>query len=236
MHTIQVRTAQNVFIHYPVASVSDRILGYLLDLLILTLYFIALIALIIQIKLEEGWVMILLFAVPYLFYSIVFEIFMNGQTPGKRAMNVQVVRVDGSPPTVGNYIVRWLFALLEFQLFSGVIAILTILITGKGQRLGDVVAGTSVIKLIPQEEITSRSVFVMGEEAYQPTFSQVIVLQEQDVELIQQALEVNKTHDNPRPMLIAAERVKNLLGITTDMPPVKFLYTIIKDYNHYASR
>jgi len=237
MHTIQVRTAQNVFIHYPVASVADRILAYLIDILILALYFIGLIALlIVHIGIDKDWLLIVLFAIPYLFYSLAFEIFMNGQTPGKRGMNIQVVRLDGSPPTVGNYIIRWLFALVEFQLFSGVIAILTILISGKGQRLGDVVGGTAVIKLIPQEEITGRSVFVTADETYQPTFSQVIALQEQDVELIQQALEVNRSHDNPKPMLMAAERVKTLLGISTDMPPVKFLYTIIKDYNHYASR
>lgn len=236
MHTIQVRTAQNVFIEYPVASLADRIFGYLIDLLILTLYFIGMIALIVQIELNEVWVLILLFAVPYLFYSLAFEIFMNGQTPGKRAMNTQVVRLDGSPPTIGNYIIRWLFALVEFQLFSGVIAILTILIGGKGQRLGDVVGGSSVIKLIPQEQITGRSIFVTADDAYQPTFSQVIALQEQDVELIQQALEVNRTHNNPKPMLMAAERVKSLLGITTEMPTIKFLYTIIKDFNYYSSR
>jgi hypothetical protein len=185
---------------------------------------------------KEGWVMILLFAVPYLFYSIAFEIFMNGQTPGKRAMNTQVVRLDGSPPTVGNYIIRWLFAMLEFQLFSGVIAILTILLGGKGQRLGDLVGGSSVIKLTPQEQVTGKSIFVTADDAYQPTFSQVIVLQEKDVELIQQALEVNRTYNNPKPMFLAAERVKSLLGITTEMPTIKFLYTIIKDFNHYSSR
>lgn len=236
MHTIQVRTAQNVFIHYPVASIGDRILAHLLDILIKALYFIGLIALVIQTKLNEGWLLILLFAIPYLFYSLAFEIFMNGQTPGKRVMSIQVVRMDGSPPTVGNYIVRWLFALVEFSIFSGVIAVVTILITGKGQRLGDLVAGTAVVKLIPKEEITGRDVFVSAEQAYQPTFSQVIALNEKDVELIQQALEVNRTHDNPRPMLMAAERVKNLLGIQTEMPTIKFLYTIIKDFNHYASR
>jgi hypothetical protein len=37
-------------------------------------------------------------------------------------------------------------------------------------------------------------------------------------------------------MMMAAERVKSLLGITTDMPTIKFLYTIIKDFNHYSSR
>ena len=236
MHTIQVRTAQHVLIHYPIASVGDRILGYLLDLLILSLYFIGMVTLVIQTNLDESWVLILLFGLPYLFYSLAFEIFMNGQTPGKRALNIQVVRLDGSAPTVGNYIIRWLFALLEFSISSGVIAILTILITGKGQRLGDLVGGTAVVKLIPQEEITGREVFVAAEASYQPTFSQVIALTEHDVELIQQALEVNRHHDNPRPMLMAAERVKNLLSIQTDMPTIKFLYTIIKDFNHYTSR
>jgi uncharacterized RDD family membrane protein YckC len=236
MHTIQVRTAQNVFIHYPVASIGDRILAYLLDILILVLYFIGMLAIVIQTKLEEIWVLILVFAIPYLFYSLTFEIFMNGQTPGKRAMNIQVVRLDGSPPTVGNYIIRWLFALVEFSISSGIIAVLTILITGKGQRLGDVVGGTSVVKLLPQEEITGREVFVTAEETYQPTFNQVIALSDRDVELIQQALEANRTHQNPKPMLMATERVKSLLGIQTDMPPLKFLYTIIKDFNHFSSR
>lgn len=235
MHTIQVRTAQNVSIEYPVASISDRILGYLIDLLILVLYFVGLAALVIQIKMNEGWLMILLFAVPYLFYSLAFEIFMNGQTPGKRAMNTQVVRLDGSAPTIGNYIIRWLFALVEFQLFSGVIAVLTVLISGKGQRLGDVVGGSSVIKLIPYTQITGKSIFVTSDASYQPIFSQVMALNERDVELIQQALEVNRNHNNPKPMLMAAERVKGLLGITTDMPPLKFLYTIIRDFNHYSA-
>ena len=236
MHTIRVRTSQNVFIHYPVASIGDRILGYLIDLLILALYFLGMIALISQVRMNEAWIIIIVFAVPYLFYTLTFEIFMNGQTPGKRTMSTQVVRLDGSPPTVGNYIVRWLFALVEFPISSGVIAVLTILITGKGQRLGDLVGGTSVIKLIPQEEITGRDVFVSAEQSYQPTFSQVIALTEGDVELIQQALEVNRTHDNPKPMMMAAERIKHLLGIQTDMPTIKFLYTIIKDFNHFASR
>jgi len=126
--------------------------------------------------------------------------------------------------------------LLEFSISSGVIAVLTILITGKGQRLGDLVGGTSVVKLIPQEEITGREVFVSADQTYQPTFSQVIALNERDIELIQQALEVNRTHGNPQPMLMAAERVKSLLGIQTDMPTIKFLYTLIKDFNHYSSR
>lgn len=236
MYTISVRTAQNVLIHYPVASIGDRILAYLLDQLIKVLYFFAVIVLFINAEIREEWLIIVMFALPYLFYSLAFEIFMNGQTPGKRAMNIQVVRLDGTPPSIGGYVIRWLFALLEFTVSSGIIAVITVLVTGKGQRLGDVVAGTAVIKLIKQEVFTSSQVFVSPDETYQPTFNQVIALTEQDVELIQQALEVNRTQGNSKPMLMAADRVKSLLGIQTDMAPVKFLYTIVKDYQHHASK
>lgn len=236
MHTIAVRTAQNVLIHYPVASIGDRILGHLIDQLIKSLYFLAVFALLINLDDFDEWIVIFLFTLPYLFYTLVFEIFMNGQTPGKRAMNIQVVRLDGTPPSIGGYVIRWLFALIEFTLLSGIIAVVVVLVSGKGQRLGDIVAGTAVVKLIKQEAVTSKEIFVSTEETYQPTFSQVIALTEQDIELIQQALEVNRNQGNSKPMLMATDRVKSLLGIQTDLTPVKFLYTIIKDYQHYASR
>lgn len=236
MHTISVRTAQNVFIHYPVASIGDRILAHLIDTLIKILYYVALIVLFDQTGMREDWIIYVSLSIPLIAYRLGFEIFMNGQTPGKRAMNIQVVKMDGTQPSIGAYIVRWLFALLEFSLLYGVIAVLTVLISGKGQRLGDVVAGTAVVKLIPQEAYTSREVFVSTDDAYQPTFNQVIALSEKDVELIHQALEVNRTQGNSKPLLMATDRVKSLLGIQSDMAPVKFLYTIVKDYQHYASK
>jgi uncharacterized RDD family membrane protein YckC len=236
MHTISVRTAQNVLIHYPVASIGDRILGHLIDQLIKTLYILAVFAFLINVRDFDEWIIIFLFTLPLLLYTLVFEIFMNGQTPGKRAMNIQVVRLDGTPPSIGGYVIRWLFALIEFTLLSGIIAVVVVLVSGKGQRLGDIVAGTAVVKLIKQEAVTSKEIFVSTEETYQPTFNQVIALSEQDIELIQQALEVNRTQGNSKPMLMATDRVKSLLGIQTDMPPVKFLYTIVKDYQYHASK
>lgn len=236
MYTISVRTAQNVFIHYPIASIGDRILAHLLDSLIKILYLVVVLVLLFNSVLEEMWVAYLLFMLPLILYTLAFEIFMNGQTPGKRVLNIQVVKLDGTPPTMGSYIVRWLFALLEFTFFSGLIAVVMILISGKGQRLGDMVGGTSVVKLIPQESYSSREVFVSPDDSYQPTFSQVIALSEKDVELIQQALEVNRTQGNSKPVMMATDRVKSLLGIQTDMPPVKFLYTIVKDFQHFAAK
>lgn len=236
MHTIKVRTTQNVFIEYPIGSVGDRILAFLLDRLILVAYTIFILALFINAKMEVAWIWILMLGLPWLFYHLLFEVFMNGQSPGKRVMKIKVVRLDGTPPTIGNYLMRWVFSFIDYYVLGGVIAILIIVIGGMGQRLGDLVAGTSVVKLIEQKEIASSEIFVSPEETYVPTFGQVIQLTENDIALIQRALEVNRDQGNAQPMLVVTERIKSLLRIQTDLPPVEFLYTIIKDFNHITSK
>lgn len=236
MQTIKVRTTQNVFIAYPIGSVGDRILAFLLDRLILIAYTIFIVALFLNANMEVAWVWMMMLGLPWLFYHLLFEIFMNGQSPGKRVMKIQVVRLDGTPPTIGNYIMRWIFSFIDFYFLSGVIAVVMIAMGGKGQRLGDVVAGTSVVKLIEQKEITSSDIFVSPEDTYVPTFEQVIQLTENDIELIQRALEVNRDQGNAQPLLVVTERIKSLLGIQTDLPPIKFLYTIIKDFNHITAK
>jgi uncharacterized RDD family membrane protein YckC len=236
MQTIQVRTTQNVFIHYPLASVGDRILAYLLDTLILIVYAIAVGLLLIYGEIESYWVWILLLGLPWLLYALLFEIFMDGQTPGKRVLNIKVIRLDGTPASIGDYTLRWVFALIDLKFLSGAIAVILIAAGGKGQRLGDMVAGTSVIKQTEQKEITAQEVFVVADTEYQPVFAQAIQLNESDIDLIQRALEVNRDLGNSKPMLAVTEKLRTQLGIQTDMPPVKLLYTLIKDFNHLTSR
>jgi uncharacterized RDD family membrane protein YckC len=233
MQSIQVRTTQNVFIHYPLASVGDRILAYLLDQIIKIIYAVAIGILFINMDIKSEWVWIFVMGIPWLFYSVFFEIFMNGQTPGKRTMNIKVIRLNGTPASIGDYILRWVFALIDFGILSGAIAVIIIAAGGRGQRLGDLVAGTSVIKLVEQKEITANEVFVSPDETYEPTFRQAINLNQKDIEIIQQALEVNRDLGNSRPMLAVTEKIQSQLGIKTDLPPVKFLYVLIKDFNHF---
>ena len=236
MQSIQVRTTQNVFIHYPLASVGDRILAYLLDQIILIVYSIATGVLLFNIDVDQWWVWSLIIGLPWLFYSLLFEIFMNGQSPGKRVMNIKVIRLNGTPPTIGDYILRWIFRFIDFWIFSGAVALIFIALGGKGQRLGDVVASTSVVKLIEQKEITAKEVFVTADVAYAPIFGQATQLNERDIEIIQRALEVNRDLGNPKPMLAVTEKIKIQLGIQTDLPQIKFLYTLIKDFNHLTSQ
>ncbi len=236
MQTIQIRTTQNVFIHYPLASVGDRILGYLVDRIILILYTVAIVALFINLEIQQEWVWIAALAFPWIFYLLLFEILLNGQTPGKRVMNVKVVRMNGTPATIGDYILRWIFGFVDFYILGGAIALLAVAMGGKGQRLGDMVAGTTVVKLIEQKDASASEVFVTPDQSYVPTFGQVIQLNPKDIETIQRALEVNRDHGNTKPLLAITEKIKMQLGIQTDLPPVKFLYVLIKDYNHLTGR
>jgi uncharacterized RDD family membrane protein YckC len=235
MQTIKVRTTQNVFIHYPLASVGDRIVAHLLDKLILTLYSIAIVIFFIQIDLEIWWLWMVVLGGPWTFYTLLFEIFMNGQTPGKRMMEIQVVKMNGTEPTIGDYLLRWIFAFIDLLILGGALAILVILIGGKGQRIGDVVADTTVVKLIAPRQITADEVFVTPEDTYAPTFPQVMQLDARDIELIQRALEANKNFGNQQPVMAVTDRIKELLGIQTDLPPAQFLYTVVKDFNHLNS-
>lgn len=236
MQTISVQTTQNVFIQHPVASVGDRILAYILDRIILIAYIVAIVGLFINIEMEAIWAWVIFLAGPWLFYHLLFEIFMNGQSPGKRVMQIQVVRLDGTQATVGDYILRWAFSLIDFYILSGALAVIVIAASGKGQRIGDMVAGTTVVKLIEKQQITADKIFITPHETYTPAFPQVVQLESRDIELIQRALDALNQFENEQPVILVTEKIKSMLGIQTDLPPAEFLRTIVKDYNHFAAR
>ncbi|MFM8912398.1 MAG: hypothetical protein ACKOE6_05675 [Flammeovirgaceae bacterium] len=130
---------------------------------------------------------------------------------------------------------RWMFGLIELNVASGLIAMLAVIISGKGQRIGDMVAGTTVVKLQEEKTASAQNVFISPENNYEVTFAQAVQLSPSDIELIQRALDINRELGNSKPLLALTEKVKNQLGIRTDLPPIKFLYTLIKDYHHLTS-
>lgn len=230
MQTVRVRTTQNVFIEYPLASIGERILGHIIDRLILILYTVAFVALFIELNMEIWYVWLVFVVAPWLFYGLAFEIAMNGQTPGKRMFNIKVVNQDGAPATIGGYLLRWIFSFVDFYILGGVIAVVTIAIGGKGQRVGDIVAGTTVVRLTEHQALSAKETFISPEEDYIATFPEVVNLSDKDIELVQRALEANRNQGNSKPAVVVTEKIKALLSIQSNMPPIKFLYTIVKDY------
>src|SRR5690606_39594735 len=84
---------------------------------------------------------------PIIFYTLVCESLMSGQTIGKKIMKIRVIKIDGYQASFGDYLVRWLFRVVEIVIFQGVIAVMAIIFSGKNQRLGDTVSGTAVVSL-----------------------------------------------------------------------------------------
>lgn len=235
MTTVSVRTTQNVSIEYPIAGVGNRILAYVIDALIIFAYCAVLMFGVLQ-NVGSGaaaFLIIILIFLPVFFYHLLFEIFMNGQSPGKRQVGIRVIRLDGTPATVGNYLLRWLFRPIE----CNALGVIIIAVSKKGQRIGDMVAGTTVIKVAPQDTpSTADEIGLQTEPDYQPLYPQVAQLSDADIEIIRQALAASRDSGNRSPVEAAAERVKSRLGINSDFPAVKFLYTVLRDYTHLMEK
>jgi uncharacterized RDD family membrane protein YckC len=118
MNTIRIITTQNVELEYELASLGTRIGGYIIDMCIqggLTILFYIIIDIFnktlgFEYLDDNDWIM-MIFLLPYLlvsFYSLICESVLNGQTVGKLLLKTRVVKLDGSQPTFGAYLLRWL--------------------------------------------------------------------------------------------------------------------------------
>ncbi len=232
MDKINIQTTQNVPITYEIASVGDRILAYLLDMLVLMGYSL-IIALGYSFKpMSEDTVVIfgILFILPFMFYSLACESLLNGQSIGKRARKIKVISLNGKEVSLSNYLIRWLFRIIDVIPY-GVVAIITIILNGKGQRLGDIAAGTAVVKITKREDFDT-NLFNIPIQDYELVFSEADQLSEKDILLIKQSLKRQGTENYALILEKLALKIKALLHIETKMNNEKFLYTIMKDYNH----
>lgn len=235
MQSVNIRTTQNVAIDYQIAGLGDRILAAVIDTIIQAMYAIAVFSVLAEIQFLDTWIMISAY-LPIFFYHLICEAAFNGQSFGKKQMNIKVVRLDGTPPTLGGYILRWILRPIDITLFSGGLAVLFIALTDNAQRLGDMAARTTVIKEAKDVKVTSHQLINNLKSDYQPQFPEAKLLGDKEVNIIKEALNANKQSANIKPVLAVTRKVKQHLNVETDMPDIKFLYTILKDYNHYASQ
>lgn len=239
MDNIRVETTQNVVIDYPVASVGDRILAYLFDMLVLfgyIIFAIFVISLIVSLELDETFRIIISFSLflPVLFYDLICEQFMEGQSFGKKVLKIKVVKIDGSQAGFSSYFLRWILRIVDIYLASGVVALIVILSNGKGQRLGDLAGGTTVVKISEKVQFAD-TIFQALQQDYQTQFPEVVKLSDSDITTIKELIQ--KNYKYPSPIIIDANlRARQLLckkmNIETDMQPLQFFKTIIADYNN----
>lgn len=243
MNQLSITTTQNVNINFTAASVGSRILGQLLDVLVLVAYMIVMYYIIDLSGLGKnfssmddwsvGAIMILLFS-PVIFYTLLLESLWEGQTIGKKLMKMKVIKIDGYQAGFGDYLIRWLFRLVEVLIGNGVIGLLAIVFNKRNQRMGDMAAGTAVISLKNDININHTILQDINED-YMPTYPLVIKLSDNDVRIIKETFEVAvknrdyKTLINLREKIISVTGIKNISGNDQD-----FIRTLMKDYNFYT--
>lgn len=236
MDEFNIHTAQNVTINQNVAPVSTRISAFLIDLLIIVGYYILLFMVLNVLGFLEGEDLNMIFilgGLPVFFYHLLFEVLMNGQTPGKYWTQTRVIMLDGSKPSFSNYLMRWVLRIFDITLTSGSLALIALLFNGKGQRIGDIAAGTTVIsekKKIDLSDTLQEDLDV----SYIPTFPQVTVLNDRDVQNIKILFNEAKTSGNHGAILKLSLKIKELTNISSDMLPLDFISTVLKDYNYYT--
>ncbi|RFP65478.1 RDD family protein [Hymenobacter lapidiphilus] len=240
MSTIRIQTTQNVVLEYEAASVGDRVLAQVLDVLVMVLWAAVVSFLIKQITESDDGRQIMAYGliyVPLLVYHPLCEIFFNGQSLGKQARKIKVTRLDGTRPGTGDYLLRWLIGLFEIGMTAGSVALVATLFNGRGQRLGDMAAGTTVVSLRPRApDVHTLTAETLVPAGYQPVFEQARHLSDHDATLIRQLFRQAGSQGDYALLNELAGKVKTVTTISTDLPDEPFIRTVLRDHAYFAAQ
>ena len=153
---LTIETPEQIPLEFPLAGIGSRFLAIALDTLIQVLGFL-MIVFVAEILLPTAarftpraltWAAAIFFLCVFILYSgyyALFEIFWNGQTPGKRLVRLRVISDSGRPITVYEAVVRNLLRIIDQLPGLYVVGIISVFLTARNKRLGDIVAGTVVV-------------------------------------------------------------------------------------------
>ena len=245
MSQISIVTTQNVKINFTAATIGDRILSFLTDLLIQVAYLVVMVyvahlsGLNTLMETWDTWsklAIFVLFFIPVMFYTIVQESIFEGQTFGKRLLKIKVIKIDGYQAGFGDYLIRWLFRLIDILSNSGIVGLISIVATAQSQRLGDISAGTAVISLKNNVSINSTILENIDNE-YVPTYASVIKLSDNDVRIIKENFLFAIKNEEFEIIQKLTLKIESVTGIKNQSGNKRdFIQTILKDYNYYTQK
>jgi len=148
---LTIRTPEGVELNLTLAGLASRVLASLLDALIQSVaggILIVAVVVIFQGDLEIlGSALLVLSLFLIIFgYPILFEVLDGGRSIGKRATGLRVVRLDGGPIGFGAASIRNIMRMIDILPGGYAVGAIAILATPHNQRLGDMAAGTVVIR------------------------------------------------------------------------------------------
>lgn len=260
MPTIQIPTAFNIDLEFEIAEFHKRLLAYMIDYTLLIIYLFSMKYLLydgLHLDFEDNRGLdILAISLPMLLYSLLTELWMNGQTVGKKLMRIRVMSLEGDEPTFGQYLLRWVSKFFEWPFLFGYIffsremlvvytlitgifgiaVVIVIAVTPKNQRLGDLAAGTVVVNTSSALSINDTVFMEVNTTDYKVMFPEVMRLSDRDINTIKSVITEASKRNNYEMCNRVASKVKEVLKINSDMYNDQFLQKLLEDYNYLATR
>jgi uncharacterized RDD family membrane protein YckC len=255
LKALNISTFFNIDLYFDLANPGRRYLAYLIDWIIKVAYIFLISATTgfdVFSKFNATLFMFIIFS-PFIFYSFLMEWLNKGQTIGKMIMGIKVVGLHGAAPSISQCAIRWMFLLVDeylfilfinvSELFIGLVAFsplvgcLFIGISDKNQRIGDIAAGTYLVK----SKETVHSIFdtiysyaSIPRNNYEPIYPEVIKLSDRDMTIVKKLLERSEENFDYNLATKLANHIKNILQLSPTENNELFLKQLLKDYNYLS--
>ena len=259
MKSIEFVSAQNVKIEYEFATPFQRAVASLIDIAMLILYVIVVIISLSAAQMGKDFLIyeLILLKIPWIFYHPILEYLTQGQTLGKYVMGIRVVTNFGERPGLREIFTRWIFKgyflwiafsfafslqwIADIAVYGsihiamGVIGFLYASIGKNNQRMGDVMAGTIVIRNRSNVRYSLKDVLsIKNQNNYSPQYPGVVRFTDEDMLLIKNTIQRVQSYPNPETKKFAielADKSAELIGLPkTPEKRLKFLQTLLQDY------
>ncbi|MBV7441222.1 RDD family protein [Weeksellaceae bacterium TAE3-ERU29] len=246
MNYIQINTSQNVNLKFQVASIGKRMLAFILDWVFKGAYIIILAyiafeifnidAFLAQVDSFSAIAIVTIALSPIVFYTLVSESLMEGQTPGKKIIGIKVIKIDGYQAKFSDYLIRWFFAIIDIYFSTALVGITSFILSKNTQRLGGIASGTAVIDLKNNINI-NHTILQEVSVDYKPQFQQVLLLSDNDMQIIKTHFQDGLKRKDYKIIKKLALKIKEITQINnTNLNDKDFIERIIKDYNYLTAK
>jgi uncharacterized RDD family membrane protein YckC len=232
---IEITTTQNVTIQYGLASAVYRAIAFLLDLIVIVVAVLIMGGLQSWLLPRAYEITIYFTTIPFfVFYSLAFEHFNNGQSLGKMALKLRVIRIDGEKANFLDYVMRWVFRALDIYFSFGGIAVLGVISSTNNQRIGDLLANTVVVNVGKNERMKLANLLKLNKmENYVVTYPQITKMSEETMLIVKETLQKHQKHNNfahQNALDLLTAKMEYELELEAPKNKTKFLKTLLKDY------
>lgn len=259
MSSIKIETVFNIDLEFNTAPVHKRLMAYVIDVAILFCYLKLVKMLMYDVLNLNPYTNIgldmIVISLPMLLYHLLCEVYLNGQSFGKRILKIRVISLSGGEPTLSQYIIRWATRFFEWPFlfgyigagnldiiiyiiittFFGIGVIIIIAVTQNDQRLGDLAAGTVVVNTRSSMNVRDTIFMNVDHSTHNVLYPQVMRLSDTDINTIQNVVKQSYKYGEGISDRVA-NRVCEALQIETKLSSRDFLEKLLEDYNYLATR